>query len=205
MVANCPSLEYTRYHFSSLGSTTPKYVKFGTRKSLPCSHSTVSFSVICSSFLIISSGWKILETIREHVWLHREHIVLSINAVALGFHLCSLGNVLTFTGTHILVHFRVLISNLRSILEAQFDSQVRATGHSYEKYNNWETVGHVHCLVRHYFGNWTTNATLIHMVSFVDRGLDSASCQWESRPHLSQFNRHHIWRTHYVSSQGNCF
>ncbi|MBW01989.1 Carboxypeptidase B, partial [Eschrichtius robustus] len=34
----------------------------------------------------------------------------------------------------------VLISNLRSVLEAQFDSRVRATGHSYEKYNNWETI-----------------------------------------------------------------
>ncbi|KAB0402361.1 hypothetical protein E2I00_007440, partial [Balaenoptera physalus] len=34
----------------------------------------------------------------------------------------------------------VLISNLRSALEAQFDSRVRATGHSYEKYNNWETI-----------------------------------------------------------------
>ncbi|ELW64302.1 Carboxypeptidase B [Tupaia chinensis] len=34
----------------------------------------------------------------------------------------------------------VLIHNLRNVLEAQFDSQVRATGHSYEKYNKWETI-----------------------------------------------------------------
>ncbi|XP_054568428.1 carboxypeptidase B [Eptesicus fuscus] len=38
------------------------------------------------------------------------------------------------------LQYEVLINNLRSILEAQFDSQVRATGHSYEKYNNWETI-----------------------------------------------------------------
>ncbi|XP_019486918.1 PREDICTED: carboxypeptidase B [Hipposideros armiger] len=38
------------------------------------------------------------------------------------------------------LQYEVLISNLRSMLEAQFDSQVRATGHSYEKYNNWETI-----------------------------------------------------------------
>ncbi|XP_037698978.1 carboxypeptidase B [Choloepus didactylus] len=36
--------------------------------------------------------------------------------------------------------FEVLIGNLRSAVEAQFDSQVRASGHSYEKYNNWETI-----------------------------------------------------------------
>lgn len=87
-----------------------------------------------------------LGTISEHVW--RMHCVVYY-AVALGFRLCSLGNVLMF----ILVHCRVLISNLKSILEAQFDSQVRATGHSYEKYNNWETVGLAHHLVRHYFGD----------------------------------------------------
>ncbi|XP_028360826.1 carboxypeptidase B [Phyllostomus discolor] len=38
------------------------------------------------------------------------------------------------------LQYEVLISNLRSMLEAQFDSQVRATGHSYLKYNNWETI-----------------------------------------------------------------
>ncbi|KAM7248596.1 hypothetical protein CapIbe_000635 [Capra ibex] len=38
------------------------------------------------------------------------------------------------------LRYEVLISNLRSMLEAQFDSRVRATGHSYEKYNNWETI-----------------------------------------------------------------
>ncbi|XP_036706703.1 carboxypeptidase B [Balaenoptera musculus] len=38
------------------------------------------------------------------------------------------------------LQYEVLISNLRSVLEAQFDSRVRATGHSYEKYNNWETI-----------------------------------------------------------------
>ncbi|KAF3827210.1 hypothetical protein GH733_002696, partial [Mirounga leonina] len=38
------------------------------------------------------------------------------------------------------LQYEVLISNLRSVLEGQFDSQVRATGHSYKKYNNWETI-----------------------------------------------------------------
>ncbi|XP_059956193.1 carboxypeptidase B [Mesoplodon densirostris] len=38
------------------------------------------------------------------------------------------------------LQYEVLISNLRSVLEAQFDSRVRATGHSYQKYNNWETI-----------------------------------------------------------------
>ncbi|XP_003789517.1 carboxypeptidase B [Otolemur garnettii] len=36
--------------------------------------------------------------------------------------------------------FEELISNLKNALEAQFDSRVRGTGHSYEKYNNWETI-----------------------------------------------------------------
>lgn len=60
--------------------------------------------------------------------------------VTLGVHMCSLGSTFMFTGAPIFVYCRVLISNLRSMLEAQFDSQARATGHSYEKYNNWETV-----------------------------------------------------------------
>ncbi|XP_006874454.1 PREDICTED: carboxypeptidase B [Chrysochloris asiatica] len=38
------------------------------------------------------------------------------------------------------LQYEVLINNLRSVLEAQFDSQVRASGHNYEKYNNWETI-----------------------------------------------------------------
>uniref|UniRef100_A0A8I3PIL0 Carboxypeptidase B n=1 Tax=Canis lupus familiaris TaxID=9615 RepID=A0A8I3PIL0_CANLF len=38
------------------------------------------------------------------------------------------------------LHYEVLINNLRLVLEGQFDSQVRATGHSYEKYNRWETI-----------------------------------------------------------------
>ncbi|KAM9604442.1 carboxypeptidase B [Trichechus inunguis] len=38
------------------------------------------------------------------------------------------------------LQYEVLINNLRSVLEAQFDSHVRAAGHSYEKYNNWETI-----------------------------------------------------------------
>lgn len=35
---------------------------------------------------------------------------------------------------------RVLIDNLQAALDAQFDSKVRTAGHSYEKYNNWDTV-----------------------------------------------------------------
>nr|1NSA_A Chain A, Procarboxypeptidase B [Sus scrofa] len=38
------------------------------------------------------------------------------------------------------LQYEVLINNLRSVLEAQFDSVSRTTGHSYEKYNNWETI-----------------------------------------------------------------
>ncbi|KAL0592886.1 Carboxypeptidase B, partial [Plecturocebus cupreus] len=38
------------------------------------------------------------------------------------------------------LQYKLLISNLRNVLEAQFDSRVRATGHSYEKYNKWETI-----------------------------------------------------------------
>ncbi|KAG8511396.1 Carboxypeptidase B [Galemys pyrenaicus] len=38
------------------------------------------------------------------------------------------------------LNYEVLINNLRSALETQFDNQVRATGHSYVKYNNWETI-----------------------------------------------------------------
>ncbi|XP_012638278.2 carboxypeptidase B [Microcebus murinus] len=38
------------------------------------------------------------------------------------------------------LQYDVLISNLRNVMEAQFDSRVRKTGHSYEKYNNWETI-----------------------------------------------------------------
>ncbi|KAM5292405.1 carboxypeptidase B [Ctenodactylus gundi] len=38
------------------------------------------------------------------------------------------------------LQYEVLISNLRSMMEKQFDSQGRAAGHSYTKYNNWETI-----------------------------------------------------------------
>ncbi|GAB0193563.1 carboxypeptidase B [Grus japonensis] len=38
------------------------------------------------------------------------------------------------------VKYRVLIDNLQAALDAQFDSKVRTAGHSYEKYNNWETI-----------------------------------------------------------------
>ncbi|EHB12264.1 Carboxypeptidase B [Heterocephalus glaber] len=38
------------------------------------------------------------------------------------------------------LYYEVLISNLRSMMEAQFDSHGRATGHSYTKYNSWETI-----------------------------------------------------------------
>ncbi|KGL83377.1 Carboxypeptidase B [Tinamus guttatus] len=38
------------------------------------------------------------------------------------------------------MEYRVLIDNLQTAMEAQFDSKVRASGHSYEKYNEWETI-----------------------------------------------------------------
>ncbi|KAF0879825.1 carboxypeptidase B [Crocuta crocuta] len=38
------------------------------------------------------------------------------------------------------LQYEVLINNLRLAFEGQFDSHVRATGHSYEKYNTWETI-----------------------------------------------------------------
>ncbi|NXI92672.1 CBPB1 Carboxypeptidase, partial [Psophia crepitans] len=38
------------------------------------------------------------------------------------------------------LEYRVLIGNLQAALDAQFDSKVRTDGHSYEKYNNWETI-----------------------------------------------------------------
>uniref|UniRef100_A0A8D2CYR5 Carboxypeptidase B n=1 Tax=Sciurus vulgaris TaxID=55149 RepID=A0A8D2CYR5_SCIVU len=38
------------------------------------------------------------------------------------------------------LQYEVLISNLRNVMEAQFDSRSRAAGHSYTKYNDWETI-----------------------------------------------------------------
>ncbi|NWS68141.1 CBPB1 Carboxypeptidase, partial [Crotophaga sulcirostris] len=38
------------------------------------------------------------------------------------------------------IQYRVLIDNLQAALDAQFDSKARTAGHSYEKYNNWETI-----------------------------------------------------------------
>ncbi|NXA53968.1 CBPB1 Carboxypeptidase, partial [Nothocercus julius] len=38
------------------------------------------------------------------------------------------------------MEYRVLIDNLRTAMEAQFDSKARTAGHSYEKYNEWETI-----------------------------------------------------------------
>ncbi|KFV48657.1 Carboxypeptidase B [Tyto alba] len=38
------------------------------------------------------------------------------------------------------VEYRVLIDNLQAALDAQFDSKARIATHSYEKYNNWETI-----------------------------------------------------------------
>ncbi|XP_008846270.1 carboxypeptidase B [Nannospalax galili] len=36
--------------------------------------------------------------------------------------------------------YEVLMSNMKNVLEAQFDSHTRASGHSYTKYNSWETI-----------------------------------------------------------------
>ncbi|XP_034989050.1 carboxypeptidase B [Zootoca vivipara] len=36
--------------------------------------------------------------------------------------------------------YEVLIDNLQATLDGQFDSHIRAAGHQYEKYNNWETI-----------------------------------------------------------------
>ncbi|XP_054061633.1 carboxypeptidase B [Rissa tridactyla] len=38
------------------------------------------------------------------------------------------------------MEYRVLIDNLQAAVDAQFDSKARTTSHSYEKYNNWETI-----------------------------------------------------------------
>ncbi|NWH63699.1 CBPB1 Carboxypeptidase, partial [Geococcyx californianus] len=38
------------------------------------------------------------------------------------------------------IEYRVLIDNLQAALDAQFDSKARTARHSYEKYNNWETI-----------------------------------------------------------------
>ncbi|XP_005325777.2 carboxypeptidase B [Ictidomys tridecemlineatus] len=38
------------------------------------------------------------------------------------------------------LQYEVLISNLRNEMEAQFDTWSRAAGHSYTKYNDWETI-----------------------------------------------------------------
>ncbi|XP_065700923.1 carboxypeptidase B [Patagioenas fasciata] len=38
------------------------------------------------------------------------------------------------------MEYRVLIDNLQAALHAQFDNKARTTGHSYEKYNDWETI-----------------------------------------------------------------
>ncbi|KAM6357447.1 LOW QUALITY PROTEIN: carboxypeptidase B [Alca torda] len=38
------------------------------------------------------------------------------------------------------MEYSILIDNLQAAVDAQFDSKVRTTGHSYEKYNNWETI-----------------------------------------------------------------
>lgn len=35
---------------------------------------------------------------------------------------------------------RVLIDNLQAAMDAQFDSKARTASHSYEKYNDWDTV-----------------------------------------------------------------
>uniref|UniRef100_A0A8C8R6J6 Carboxypeptidase B n=1 Tax=Pelusios castaneus TaxID=367368 RepID=A0A8C8R6J6_9SAUR len=38
------------------------------------------------------------------------------------------------------LEYEILIENLQTALDAQFDNNVRSTGYNYEKYNNWETI-----------------------------------------------------------------
>lgn len=135
----CPRYQHKPFIFQVQDPRTPKYVKSRPRKSLPCSGAPVSFSMISPPFVIIVSGWGTLGTIKEHVTPWIMHCTI-LNAMTLVFRMCSLGNILLLTVAPIFIYCRVLISNLRSMLEAQFDSHVRATGHSYVKYNNWETV-----------------------------------------------------------------
>lgn len=164
--------------------------KFEPKKSLPCSYPLVPFSMIYSLSETSSSRW------RGHIWL----------AETLGCCTWSQENTLMFTGALPLVYYRVLISNLRSMLEAQFDSRVRATGHSYEKYNQWETVWSIRDLDRHCLENWTENVPLIHQwFHLVDRGMDWTSRQWKPRPHHSKCHRNYIFRKHYLPPQGNAF
>ncbi|NXI23960.1 CBPB1 Carboxypeptidase, partial [Sterrhoptilus dennistouni] len=38
------------------------------------------------------------------------------------------------------MEYQVLIDNVQAAMDAQFDSKARTSGHSYEKYNNWDTI-----------------------------------------------------------------
>uniref|UniRef100_A0ACB8FAX1 Uncharacterized protein n=1 Tax=Sphaerodactylus townsendi TaxID=933632 RepID=A0ACB8FAX1_9SAUR len=38
------------------------------------------------------------------------------------------------------LNYEILIDNLQTVLDRQFDSHVRSAGYQYEKYNNWETI-----------------------------------------------------------------
>lgn len=39
-----------------------------------------------------------------------------------------------------------MIDNVQALRDTQFDSNIRSTGHSYNKYNNWEMVKSINML-----------------------------------------------------------
>lgn len=135
-------------HFPRLGSKDIQTCKVWAKEEpalLPRSSSLLNrLLTLCDEQLRLRAAG----TIRGHVWVRGECTVPSSKAVTLGFRIRLRRNALTHRSTPS-VYCRVLIGNLRSALEAQFDSGARATGHSYEKYNNWETVGCARGLDRH--------------------------------------------------------
>lgn len=75
----------------------------------------------------------------HHMFLHNQH---GLSSVQTQRYPC--GARFSANKLHISFCFswycRVLIDNLQTAMHAQFDSKVRSTGHSYEKYNTWDQV-----------------------------------------------------------------
>lgn len=177
LLCGCPwswGKKYQRKPFLCLESL--KYLKYG--------HCKIS----SYSFFLGSSMSHILQFIIEFplsnsVTVRRQCVnqcrYCSIHkSCGSNFHVCSLKRNILIRNTQFDSN-RVLISNMRNVMEAQFDSHTRASGHSYTKYNNWETVWVPLILILFWeFGAWINNFTLIQgQFHLVDRGLDSRSCQ----------------------------
>ncbi|KFW10876.1 Carboxypeptidase B [Eurypyga helias] len=110
------------------------------------------------------------------------------------------------------MEYRVLIDNVQAALDTQFDSKARTTKHSYEKYNNWETIAawtadiaaqNPHLVSRSIIGETYEGRPmyLLKKAIFMDCGfharewISPAFCQWFVKEAVETYGKDTVMTT----------